>query len=270
MERNKRNGTVRLDRLDVYYEVYGGALGRGQIPIVLLHGGALTIEQAFSPGLIARFARTRPVIAIEQQGHGHTRDRPGAITIAQLVDDTAGVLDHLKVRQVDLFGHSLGGIIATGVAIRHPRLVRSFTTLGTPYKLEGFLPEIVRMQRDPTVTPSPEIIPLLPTEADFAAWRKSFERSAPDPTAFDANLAKLNTMLASWPGWTDDQLRSIRAPALVAIGDNDFVRIEHAAEMARLIPNARLAVLPGTTHFGVVKRDAWLEPMIDALTQLAL
>lgn len=270
MESNKRNGTVRLDGLDVYYEVYGGELGNGQIPILLLHGGALTIEQAFSPELIARFARSRPVIAIEQQGHGHTGGRSGAIAIAQLVEDTAGVLDHLGVRQVDLFGHSLGGMIATGVAIHHAGVVRSLITLGTPYKLEGFLPEIVRMQRDSTVMPSPEMIPLLPTEADFAAWRASFERSAPDPTAFDANLAKLNTMLTNWSGWTDDQLRGIRAPALVAIGDNDFVRIEHAAEMARLIPNARLAVLPGTTHFGVVKRDAWLEPMMDSLRQRAL
>lgn len=60
------------------------------------------------------------------------------------------------------------------------------------------------------------------------------------------------------------------SPALIAVGDNDYVRLDHAAEVARLIPNARLAVLPGTTHFGVVKRDAWLEPMIDALTQSAL
>ena len=267
MEIKKRNGMVRLDGLDVHYEVYGGELADGQIPIMLLHGGALTIEQAFTPELIARFSRTRPVIAIEQQGHGHTGDRSGPIMIDQMVEDTAGVLDHLGVRQVDLFGHSLGGMIATGVAIHHPGVVRSLTTLGTPYNLEGFLPEIVRMQRDPTLAPSPEMIPLLPTEDDFAAWRSSFERSAPDPTAFDAILAKLNTTLASWPGWTDDQLRGIRAPALLAIGDNDFVRIEHAAEVVRLIPNARLAVLPGTTHFGVVKRDAWLEPMMDSLMQ---
>ena len=65
-------------------------------------------------------------------------------------------------------------------------------------------------------------------------------------------------------------LRGIRAPALLTIGDNDYVRIEHAAEMARLIPDARLAVLPGTTHLGIVKRGAWLEPMMEARLRPAL
>lgn len=167
-------------------------------------------------------------------------------------------------------GHSLGGIIATGMAIRHADVVRKAVVLGTPYQLEGFRPDLVRLQRDPTATPSPELAKLLPTEADFAAWRASFQRSAPDPTAFDAILGRLNTMLATWPGWTEAEIRGIRAPTLIAIGDNDFVRVEHAAEVARLLPNARLAVMPGTTHLGVVKRNSWLEPMIEALAQPSL
>jgi pimeloyl-ACP methyl ester carboxylesterase len=278
MATDSGSGYATIDGLRVYYEWHGGTPDGGRIlprkagegarvPIVLLHGGALTIETAFPPDLIPRFARSRPVIAIEQQGHGHTGDRPGPMTIDRMVEDTAGVLAHLGVRQADLCGHSLGGMIATGLAIRHPDVVRSLTTLAAPYQLEGFLPELVRIQRDPTLTPAPSLVPLLPTEADFAAWRASFERSAPDPTAYDAILAKLNTMLATWPGWTEAELRTIRAPALIAIGDNDYVRIEHAAEMARLIPDARLAVLPGTTHLGIVKRGAWLEPMIEARLQ---
>ncbi len=77
-------------------------------------------------------------------------------------------------------------------------------------------------------------------------------------------------MLATWRGWTDGELRSIQAPTLVAIGDNDYVRIDHAADVTRLIPNARLAVLPGTTHLGIVKRESWLEPMIESLAQPGL
>jgi pimeloyl-ACP methyl ester carboxylesterase len=260
------SGTARIDGIDVYYEVHGGALDGAAVPIVLLHGGALTIETAFTPELIARFALRRPVIAIELQAHGHTADRPGMpITIAQMVSDTAGVLAHLNVRKADLFGHSLGGIVATGIAIRHPDVVRNVTTLGTPYHLEGFRTDLVRLQRGLSVTPSPELAKLLPTEADIATWRASFQRSAPDPTAFDSILERLNAMLAAWTGWTDVELRAIGAPTLVAIGDNDYVRIDHAAEVVRLIPNARLAVLPGTTHFGIIKRDAWLEPMIEAI-----
>jgi pimeloyl-ACP methyl ester carboxylesterase len=282
------SGYATIDGLRVYYEWHGGtpdggrllpreagegdraAVEGARVPIVLLHGGALTIETAFPPDLIPRFARARPVIAIEEQGHGHTGDRPGPMTIDRMVADTAGVLAHLGVPQADVFGHSLGGIIATGLAIRHSSVVRSLTTLAAPYQLEGFLTELVRIQRDPTLTPASSLVPLLPTEADFAVWRASFKRSAPEPTAYDAILVKLNTMLATWPGWTEAELRGIGAPALIAIGDNDYVRIEHAGEMARLIPDARLAVLPGTTHFGIVKRGAWLEPMMAARLQPAL
>jgi alpha-beta hydrolase superfamily lysophospholipase len=186
-----RHGTVEIDGVNVYYEIHDGPLDGATVPIVLLHGGAVTIEIAFSQELITRFASRQPVIAIEQQGHGHTADRPEKpITIDQMVKDTAGVMAHLKVEQADFFGHSLGGIVATGMAIRHPDVVRSAATLGTPYQLEGFRP--------------------------------------------------------------------------------DYVRIEHAAEFARLVPNARLAVLPGTTHLRIVKRDAWLMPMIDALMEPSL
>lgn len=258
-----KSGYATIEGLEVYYEVHGLPLSRGTTPIVLLHGGAMTIETAFPPDLISRFARSRPVIAIEQQGHGHTGDRSGPITIDRMVEDTAGVLKYLKVEQADLFGHSLGGIVATGLAIRHPDMVRSVTTLGTPYQLEGFRADLVRIQRDPSLTPSPELIPLLPTEADFAAWRASFVRSAPDPAAFEPILARLNSMLANWSGWSERELRAMRVPTLVAIGDNDYVRIEHAAQIARLIPDARLAVLPGTTHLNIVQRGTWILPLME-------
>ena len=105
------------------------------------------------------------------------------------------------------------------------------------------------------------------SEADFAAWRASFDRVAPDVTAFDAILERLNTMLTTWPGWSRDQLTGIRAATLIAVGDDDYVRVDHAVEIAGIIANARVAVLPGTTHLGIVRRDAWYEPMMTALQQ---
>jgi pimeloyl-ACP methyl ester carboxylesterase len=260
----RKRGYAMVDGLRVYFELHGGAPDAGKTPTVLLHGGVMTIETAFADDLLPRLARTRPVIAIEQQAHGHTGDRDGPIKVDRMVDDTAGVLAHLKVKRADFVGHSLGGLISTGMAIRHPGVVRSVTAISSFYVLEGMLPELVKMQRDPNHQPSAELMPLLPTENQFAAWHASFKRSAPKPEAFEANLAKLNTMLAEWPGWTQAQLRAVQAPMLLVIGDNDYVRVEHAAEMARLIPNAQLAVLPGTTHMTILKRGAWLEPLIES------
>ncbi|WP_340646004.1 alpha/beta hydrolase [Phenylobacterium sp.] len=256
-------GYAGVDGLKVYYEVHGGPLA-GRRPFVLLHGGMMTIETAFPDGFLARLARDRPLIAVEQQGHGHTADRDTAPSLDQMTADTAGVLAHLGVKSAHLVGHSLGGMVAMNMAVRRPNLARTVSVVSISYTLDGYQPELVKLQRDPTHQPSPELVAILPTEADFASWQASYRRTAPDPTAFERVLAKTNAMLSAWTGWTPDQLRAVKTPTLLAIGDNDFVRIDHAAEMARLIPGAQLAVLPDTTHMNILTRGAWLEPMIAA------
>jgi pimeloyl-ACP methyl ester carboxylesterase len=253
---------AEIDGLKVYYELHGAPLSSGRAPFLLLPGGMMAIETSFAGGLLPALARLGPVIAMEQQGHGHTADRPGPASLERLVQDAAGLLAHLRVEKAHRVGHSLGGMTAMGVAIGHPDRAASLTAIGTTYTLDGMQPELVKMQTDPTHQPSAEIMPLLPTEADFAAWKGHYDKFAPHPEAFEEVLAKLNVMLGTWKGWTKDQLGRIAAPTLVAIGDNDFVRIDHAAEMARLIPGAQLAVLPGTTHMNIIHRVDWLVPMV--------
>ncbi len=257
-------GHAPVGGLQVYYEIHGGPLDPARPPVVLLHGGMMSIETAFAGELLPKLAALHPVIAIEQQGHGHTADREGPAAIDRMVEDTAAVLRHLGVAQAHLLGHSLGAMIALGMAIAHPGLLRSVTAVSGTYNLDGMLPELVALQRGEIQAPSAALAPLLPTEQDFAAWKAQYDRSAPDPAAFDQVLAKLNAMLAGWQGWTPEQLRAISTPFLVVIGDNDFTRVEHAAEMARLIPGAQLAVLPGTTHMDIIRRGDWILPMMAA------
>ena len=259
------NGYAPVDGLDVYYEVHGGAPNAGTSPIVLLPGGLMAIETEWEADILPRFARTRPVIAIELQGHGHTADRDTMPEFGQMAADVAGVLEHLGVKQAHLFGHSLGGIVAAQLAMQRPDLVETLTVLGIFASLDGMLEELAFFHRNPTHQPSAELVQLFPTEEDFASWSDHFARSNPKPETWPEVVRKVNEMLANWPGWTDEQLRSIQASTLVVIGDNDFTRIEHAAEMYRLIPNAKLAVLPNTTHMGIQHRGAWLEPMLKEL-----
>jgi pimeloyl-ACP methyl ester carboxylesterase len=77
-------------------------------------------------------------------------------------------------------------------------------------------------------------------------------------------LAKLGALINSWPGYTEEQLRGIRTPVLLAMGDRDFITAEHFARMAALIPEAQYAVLPGTTHMSILQRGDWLESMMAA------
>jgi pimeloyl-ACP methyl ester carboxylesterase len=183
----------------------------------------------------------------------------------QLVADVIGVFDHLQVNSAHLLGHSLGALTAMETAIRHPARAKSVISLSGVYSVEGQLPELVTLQRDPTHKPSAALAPLLPTPEDFAKWKASFDRSGDNSAGMVELANRINAMRDRWVGWTSEQLGSIRIPALLVIGDHDFTRVDHAAEMAELIPGAQLAVLPGTTHLGMISRGAWLVPMIRSM-----
>jgi pimeloyl-ACP methyl ester carboxylesterase len=82
---------------------------------LVLHGSFMSAD-SMAP-LIKPFAATRPVIALDARGHGRTGDLPGPITYEQMADDSAGVLDALKVRSADVLGYSMGGDIKADDAV---------------------------------------------------------------------------------------------------------------------------------------------------------
>src|SRR6476660_7530608 len=88
-----------VNGLKIYYEIHG--TGR---PLVLLHGGGSTIETSFGE-LLPLLAKTRQVIAFEQQGHGHTADVDKPFTFESSADDTAALLKYLKIEQADFLGY---------------------------------------------------------------------------------------------------------------------------------------------------------------------
>ena len=99
----------------------------------------------------------------------------------------------------------------------------------------------------------PDVARRMPTEEDFLGMREAHARVAPRPEDFDAMAEKTSSMVHAFGGWSDSQLRSISAPTLLLVGDTDFVPLEHAVAMFKQIPDAELAVLPGTTHIGVTR-----------------
>jgi pimeloyl-ACP methyl ester carboxylesterase len=239
----------------MYYEIHGS----GQ-PLVVLHGAFMTIE--FMGQLIPGLAASRQVIAVELQGHGHTADIDRPITYEQLADDTAALLRHLGIDQADVYGYSLGGGVALQVAIRHPAVVRKLVVVSASYTSDGLYPEVLAA-----------IDGITPELFDGTPWREAYERTAPHPEAFPALVAKLRQLDMTPFAWPPEAVRAVAAPTLIVIGDSDGTRREHAVEMFRLrgggvfgdlagLPAAQLAVLPGTTHLGILERAEWLLAMI--------
>ncbi|HWE70167.1 MAG TPA: alpha/beta hydrolase [Acidimicrobiales bacterium] len=238
-----------INGLRLYYEVHG----RGR-PLVLLHGGALTIDFMFGP-MLPTLAARRQVIALELQGHGRTVDTGRAMSFDQLADDVAALLAHLGIQEADVFGFSLGGLVGWSLVMRHPEVVRRFVVASADYR---------NREPDPDEVSGP-----MPTEADFQAMRDAYEAVAPDPSQFDALPEKVGTMVNNeYVGWTADDLRTMETPTLVLVGDQDFIRVTDALEAAELLPHGQLAVLPGTTHMDMTRSPerllAMIVPFLDA------
>ncbi len=245
------SGYAPVNGLKMYYEIHGTAKG-GDPPLVLLHGGGSTIDTSFGK-VLPSFARARQVIAFEQQGHGRTADivdRP--YSFEQSADDAAALLRHLRIERADFFGYSNGGNIALQIAIRHPALVRNLVVASAMFKRDGLFTGFWESMRHATLES-------MPTEL-----REAYLRVAPHPDQLITFHDKCARRMLEFKDWRAQDIQAIDAPTLVMVADGDIVRPEHAVEMFRLLPQAQLAVLPGTDHMTLMQRADWQVSMIEA------
>ncbi len=246
---SERSGFADVNGLHMYYELHGQGT-----PLVLLHGGMLTIDLNFA-GLIPSLSGSHLVVGVEMQGHGRTGNTERRITPAALAEDIVGLLDHLDIDRAHVLGHSMGAAVALELAVTHPTRVRSIVPISASVRPEGMHEDLTDPAKMATST-------RLPTPQDFTDFREAYVRLSPHPEQFDAFLGTLSSSNADLRGWSDEQLAGITAPTLLIIGDHDFVTIEHAALMKQLIPGSRLAVLPNTTHMDATRRTDLLLPML--------
>jgi pimeloyl-ACP methyl ester carboxylesterase len=252
-----QTGYAAVNGLDMYYEIHGS----GGVPLVLLHGGISTIEVDFGRMLPA-LVRTRQVIAIEQQAHGHTADIDRPLSLPQMADDTAALLQQLGIEQADFLGYSVGAGIALELGIQYPRLVRKLVLATLIVNEGGYHPGHL------------EGMAGLSAEATAGSpFAEAYARVAPHPEAWPTLIEKIKQFSQEAEGWSPEEIEAIAAPALIVAGDSDIVRPEHAVEVFRLfgggvagdmvgLPDSQLAILPGTTHITLVHRAEWLTSMI--------
>jgi pimeloyl-ACP methyl ester carboxylesterase len=230
-----RSGYAPVNGLQMYYEIHG--TGK---PLVTIHP-VWGLADVF-PSLISH----RQLIAVELQGHGRTADIDRPLTFEQHAEDVATLLKHLQIEQADVFGESIGGIVAVMMAVRHPDLIGRVATYATSFSKFG--PPVGLSSADGYSVQFP---------------RENYQKVAPDPTHWPMLFAKTQRM--EWQGFSPDELKSIKAPILIATGDHDYgLSVEHSVEMFRLIPNAQLAVIPDAGHFVLSVDPEKLLPIVAA------
>lgn len=249
-----KTGAADVNGARFYYQIYGD-LGSGKTPLLVLHGSFMSSE-AMAP-LIQGFVGKRPVIAFDARGHGRTGDLPGPISYGLMAADAAGVLDALKVPIADVLGYSMGGVTALAMAVRFPDKVGKQVIVSGVARVDGYYPEVVEGLTHSTVK-----------DFEGGPLEAAYQRLSPTPEAFAALVDKLRAQEAANYDQSDEAIRAIANKTMIILGDSDCVQLDYALKLFRLrgggdrkaaaqgflpdSPRARLAILPATSHVGIM------------------
>ncbi|BAU55686.1 alpha/beta fold hydrolase [Mucilaginibacter gotjawali] len=240
------SGYAPVNGIKVYYEVYG----EGK-PLVLLHGAFMNIAMNWGQ-LIPELSKTRKVIAIEMQGHGHTQYSDRKLDLPDMASDVEGVMNYLKVDSADIVGYSMGGSVAYQLIIQSPKRVNKLVIISSTYKSTGWLPQVTNAFK----VMKPELFANSPMKA-------AYDAIAPDKTKWTKFTEQMFAFVASPFDMGDSNIAKITSPVLIISGDNDGLdKIELAktyqllgggisADMAPM-PKSHLAIVPSQGHVSLM------------------
>jgi pimeloyl-ACP methyl ester carboxylesterase len=226
---------LSVNGAEIYYEIFG----EGE-PLLLIHGGAATIESWFFQ--IPEFAGKFKLIVPDARGHGRSRDVEGPIDFKNMAADFAALLDHLGIPEAMVVGWSDGGVTGLQMAIDRPDLISKVVTLGAHSRPEGMTDQFKAEIEGAT----PENFPAILSEG--------YKALSPDgPEHWPVVFGKLRDMWLTLPNFTEEELKSIDCPVLLLVGEQDIVRPEESDRLTQIIPDARLVTIEGASHYSPVE-----------------
>lgn len=240
------SGYVPANGIKVYYEVYGNGN-----PIILLHGAFYNIEMNWGE-LIPELSKTRKVIAIEMQGHGHSPFSDRELSITTLATDVEKVMDYLKIDSADVAGFSMGGSVAYQFAVQSPKRLRKLVIISSTYKTDGRLPIVNAGFND-----------LKPEFFDNTPIKTAYDATAPDKTKWTKFLKQMFDFAKAPFNCGDSNIANITAPVLIISGDNDGLDKVELMKTYKLLgggvsadlqpmPKSHLAIVPSQGHVSLM------------------
>ena len=253
------SGYAPVNGTNIYYEVYlptGQAGGEG-MPLVLLHGAFYTIEMNWEQ-LIPELSKTRKVIAIEMQGHGHSPFSDRILSITTLASDVEKVMDHLKIDSADVAGFSMGGSVAYQFAVQSPKRLRKLVIISSTYKTSGWLPIVNGGFKD-----------FKPEFFDDTPLKAAYDAAAPDKTKWRKFLQQMFDFAKVSFNVGDSNISKITAPVLIISGDNDGTDKVELMKTYQLLgggvsadlqpmPKSQLAIVPSQGHVSLMMQTTTL------------
>ncbi len=254
---------AEVNGMKLYYEVSGEGS-----PIIVLHGAYMNIPSMGD--IIPMLAKTHKVYTLEMQGHGRTNDIDRPITYPNLADDVAAFMEAVGLKKADVFGYSMGAGTELQLAIRHPEKVNKLIVASCAYDAEGWQQEY----RDFIPKMTVEMFVNMP-------FAEEYRKLAPNPDGFPELVKKIIALEKEPMTWGAD-IKNLKAPVLLIVGDADAVALEHAVsffhllgggvmgDMGHPLSKSRLAVLPATAHTAIITQTdlliAFIEPFLKGET----
>jgi len=252
------SGYAPVNGINVYYEVYGE--GR---PLVLLHGAFYTIDMNWGQ-LIPELSKTRKVIAIEMQGHGHSPFSDRELSITTLASDVEKVMDYLKIDSADVAGFSMGGSVAYQFAVQSPKRLRKLVIISSTYKSSGWMPEVTSAFKKM----KPEFFMNTPLKA-------AYDAVAPDKTKWTKFLEQMIASAGEPYDMGDSNIANITSPVLLIAGDNDDLDKIELIKTYQLLggavcadfgamPKSQLAIVPSQGHRSLMTQTQTIFGYLDS------
>ncbi|WP_229053333.1 alpha/beta fold hydrolase [Aeromicrobium sp. Leaf350] len=224
--------------------------------MVYLHGGFSDANEV--DPVLERYAAVRHVYRPERRGHGRTADTSGPLGFEQNASDTIAFLEQVVGGPADLVGYSDGATTALIVALRRPDLVDRLVLMSGQFHHDGLLPDM--FGDDPAAAAAGMV------QSPLAG---RYAEVSPDPADhFVVVVEKVLRMAMTQPTLTTDDLAAVRSRTLVLAGDDDVVAPEHSLDLYRSVPDAELAIVPGTSHVHIMDKPELVADLVLAfLTQ---
>lgn len=222
-----QHGYSVVNGMKMYYEIYGQ--GR---PLVLIHGGGSTIQTTFGR-VIPMLAKKYKVIAMDLQAHGRTGDRDAGESFEQDADDVTVLLKNLHIAKASIFGFSNGGTSALQIAIRHPEIVDKLILGSALCNRDGVAEQFWDFMKQAKLSNMP------------AELKDAYLKVSSNPKALQTMHDKDAERMINFKNIADEQIKSIKAPTFIIIGDKDVIKPEHAIQLHREIAGSKLAIIPG-------------------------
>lgn len=243
-------GYAPVNGIKIYYEVHGEGM-----PLILLHGAFYTINMNWGE-LIPELSKTRKVIAIEMQGHGHSPYSDRKLAVETLARDVEGVMDYLKIDSADVAGYSMGGSVAYQFAAQSPKRLRKLIIISSTYKTNGWLPVVDGALED-----------FKAEDFDNTPIKTEYDAVAPNKNNWGKFISQMISFAGEKFNVGDSNIAKIKAPVLIIAGDNDGTdKIElvktyqllggGVAADLQSMPKSQLAIVPSQGHVSVMMETA--------------